>query len=114
MEQVSGHDLKWFFTQWLTRAGNPTIAGTWTYDAPRKELSLTLRQTQAGEPYRLRVDVEVATARGKSIQTVRLDASSATVQWPVDGEPVSITLDPRTTLLAELGTPQRVNTKGTK
>jgi aminopeptidase N len=101
MEQVSGKDLQWFFRQWLTRGGNPKLDATWSYDRIAKTVELTVRQTQAGEPYRLNVDVGLATAAGTRIEQVRLDGPSATATFSADTEPVAITLDPATSLLAD-------------
>ncbi len=53
VEETSGEDLRWFFQQWLYRAGSPAVEGAWRYDAAAKKLLLDLTQTQAGEAYRL-------------------------------------------------------------
>ena len=44
MEETSGRDLDWFFRQWLTRSGSPTVAGTWRYDPATKQVELELAQ----------------------------------------------------------------------
>src|ERR1051325_5694412 len=46
-EQIAGKNLEWFFTQWLTRPGVPTIEGSWSYDAIKKVVSVTVTQSQA-------------------------------------------------------------------
>jgi aminopeptidase N len=104
MEQVSGKDLKWFFAQWLNRGGTPKLETTWHYDASSKSLQLALRQTQGGEAYRLRVEVEIATASGKHIQTVPVEGTSTTVSFPLDTSPLAVVVDPGTWLLADLST----------
>ena len=57
MEQVSGQDLAWFFRQWLNRSGVPAIEGTWRYDAAAKQVVVTVRQTQAADPFRFSLGV---------------------------------------------------------
>ena len=104
MEQVSGRDLRAFFTQWLTRGGNPKIEMAWRYDPARKVVDVTLRQLQIGEPYILTVDVDVVTPKGRRMQHVRLDHQSATVTVPTDVEPTGVIVDPQTWLLAEIKT----------
>ena len=64
MEEVSGQDLRWFFAQWLTRSGVPQVSGTWRYDAAAKQIVVTVRQTQTGEPYRFALGVGVSTVAG--------------------------------------------------
>jgi aminopeptidase N len=49
MEEVSGQDLRWFFTQWLNRPGVPKLEGVWRYDTANKRVVVTLRQTIAAD-----------------------------------------------------------------
>ncbi len=63
-EQVSGKPLEGFFTQWLNRPGVPKIEGSWRYDAAKKQVEVTLTQTQAAEAYRVTVDVGVVATPG--------------------------------------------------
>jgi aminopeptidase N len=107
VEQVSGRDLGWFFTQWLIRPGNPTIATTWQYDASSKRIDLAIRQTQPGEPYRMTLDLDVVTAQGPRRHRLALETRSLNIQLPVDGEPTTIVLDPDMWLLAEIDRPAR-------
>ncbi|MGZ9006563.1 MAG: M1 family metallopeptidase, partial [Burkholderiales bacterium] len=104
-EQVSGKPLEAFFMQWLTRPGVPTLAGSWRYDPARKHVEVTLAQTQASEPYRINVDVGIVTAAGAlpAISQVAMTGRQARMTFAVAGEPVSVTLDPSTSLLFEAG-----------
>ena len=105
-EQASGRPLDWFFTQWLNRPGVPKIDGSWRYDPVRQQVEVALSQTQAGEPYRVNVDVGIATAPGALpvVNRVPMTARRATMVFKVDAEPVSVTLDPSTWLLFDAGT----------
>jgi aminopeptidase N len=104
-EQVSGKDLGWFFAQWLTRPGVPRLEGTWRYDAAKKVVEITVTQTQAGEPYRLAVDVGVISAAGAPARVERADLTgrSVTLTIPANAKPASVTLDPDTWLLMDRG-----------
>ena len=104
-EQVAGKPLEWFFTQWLDRPGVPKLEGSWRYDPAGKQVAITLAQVQAGEPYRINVDVAIATAAGAvpEIHTVAMTGRGATVTVAVAAEPASVTLDPATSLLFEAG-----------
>ena len=105
-EQVSGKDLGWFFAQWLTRPGVPKLEGTWRYLPARKAIEVTVAQTQAGDAYRLGVDVGVAQQPGDApkIERIELASRTATKLIAVDKEPAAISLDPNTWLLMEGGT----------
>jgi aminopeptidase N len=104
-EQVSGKDLGWFFSQWLTRPGVPKLEATWRYLPARKAIEVTVTQVQPAESFRLSVEVGI-TPRGDGRPKVeRLDVNgrTATRTFTVDGEPAALTLDPNTWLLMDAG-----------
>jgi aminopeptidase N len=105
MEQASGQDLGWFFGQWLRRSGVPRLEGTWRYDASAKQVLVTLTQTQAGEPFRLPIEIGLAarTQAAPRVERVLLKERTATFRLGSDSEPVSLALDPGTWLLMEAG-----------
>jgi aminopeptidase N len=110
MEQVSGQKLDWLLSQWLTRSGVPAVSGTWRYDAAAKAITVTVRQTQSGDPYRLSVDVGVTAPGGgvPVVHTIELTGREATLTIPAAAEPATLTLDPNVSLLATLGSLERV------
>ncbi len=59
VEETSGVDLHWFFQQWLYRAGSPAVEAAWHYDATAKKVQLDLTQTEAGDAYRLPIEVRL-------------------------------------------------------
>ena len=95
MEEAAGRDLRWFFDQWLLRAGSPAIESSWHYVPGAKQLELRLTQTQPGLPYRLPIEVAVD---GK-IETIELSAKSQTFQIAAEKAPAAVELDPGTWLL---------------
>jgi aminopeptidase N len=103
MEQVSGRDLRWFFAQWLNRGGNPRVEGSWRYDAVRKQVDITLKQTQAGDPFRLNLDVGIYTTEGSRSEPMQFDRAIQTLSVQADTAPASVTLDPDTWTLADFG-----------
>jgi len=104
MERVSGRDLQWFFRQWLNRSGVPRLEGTWSYDAVARSLEVTLVQSQQAEPFRLPIEVEIATeTQGTRVERLELTERRATFRFPAEREPVSVLLDPGTWLLMDPG-----------
>ena len=97
MEEHSGLDLRWFFDQWLHRAGSPVVDGAWRWDAGAKRLIIELAQTQAGEPYHLAVEV------GFNGRVDKLDLLRTRQSFTIaaEKEPSAVVLDPNTSLLAE-------------
>lgn len=109
MEEVSGQDLRWFVAQWLTRSGVPQLSGSWRYDSAGKLVVVTLRQTQAGDPYRFPLGVGVPAASGAApeIRQVQVTGRESTFSLPAEAEPASVVLDPGVWLLAEIGSFQK-------
>lgn len=105
MEDVSGQDLRWFFRQWLNRSGVPAVSGTWRYDAATKEVVVTVRQTQAGEPFRLSLDVGLTAKAGglPEVRSMAIEGRETTVRIPAASEPAAVSLDPTVTTLADFG-----------
>ena len=105
MEQVSDRDLSWFFREWLNRSGVPVIEGTWAYDAAAKQVRVTVRQTQAADPFRFALGVGVIASAGAlpRVQTAEVTGRETTVTIAADTEPVSVVLDPGVAVLAEFG-----------
>ena len=105
MEQASGKDLAWFFRQWLSRSGVPRLEGTWRYDAARKQVEVSLAQTQSGDPFRLPIEVGLTTnpQAPPRVERVELTDRQRTFTFPADAEPSAVVLDPGTWLLMEAG-----------
>ncbi len=97
MEEVSGADLGWFFRQWLYRPGSPLVEGTWAYDAAAKKVVVELAQTQAGDAYRLPLEIGVA---GK-IEKIEMDRKQQHFEIAAAAEPSTVELDPNTWILMD-------------
>ena len=46
MEAASGKDLKWFFDQWVYKAGHPELKIRWHYEDADKTVRVEIQQTQ--------------------------------------------------------------------
>lgn len=105
MEQTSGQDLAWFFRQWLNRAGVPELSGTWRYDAAAREVVVTVRQTQAADPYRLSLGVGLVPAAGglPAVRQMAIADRETTMRFPAATEPAAVLLDPAVSTLASFG-----------
>jgi aminopeptidase N len=100
MEEVSGADLGWFFEQWLYRAGSPAVEGGWKYNAATKKIEVELTQTQAGEAFRLPLEVAVRGAQAR-IEKIEMTGKRQSFEIAADQEPASVELDPNTWMLMD-------------
>ena len=70
MEKASGKDLKWFFDQWLYKAGHPELKVRWHYEDADKTVRVKIEQTQKLDEqtplFRLPTTLEITEAAGKS------------------------------------------------
>ena len=101
MEQVSGQDLAPFFTQWLYQGGVPRLTGTWSWDAAAKTVTIELRQTQAGAPFHLTVEMGIQPpGAAQTLERVEMTGAEARATFRADREPAAVVIDPRVRLLA--------------
>jgi aminopeptidase N len=103
MERTSGTSLSWFFDQWLTRPGMPSLRGGWRYDPAAKQLRIELAQVQSGPAFRLPLEVGILSATGpQRIERLELTQSSGQFTFSIDVEPASVVLDPNTWCLMQV------------
>lgn len=97
MEEDSGADLAWFFRQWLKRPGSPVVEGGWRYNPEAKKIEIELAQTQAGDAYRLPLEVGVEAR----IEKIEMTGKQQRFEIAADKEPGSVVLDPNTWTLMD-------------
>ena len=108
---ADGKDLSWLFSQLLNRGGALQVQGSWSYDAPSKQVQITLEQTQTTGVYRMPIEVRITTSappaagRGgsgtpaapvpaRSTHVMQLTQQRQTFSLPSDREPSNVELDP--------------------
>lgn len=57
-EKVSGKDLNWFFNQWYFGSGNPKINYSFTFEPVKKQVAVTIDQTQE-QPFEFPLAIDV-------------------------------------------------------
>jgi aminopeptidase N len=103
MEGASGRDLRWFFDQWLRRGGMLKVRATWAWDPDEKTLRVEVDQVQASPPFRMPVELGLAVDGGaeRRLETIEIMARQQSFTIPLETEPRSVTLDPRTLVLMD-------------
>ena len=98
-ENVSGKDLKWFFTQWIYNSGHPSYVVMWKWIPSGNANSsgtveLEIRQTQRGDAFQNLLIIELRTPVGPQRTTVTPVEKHLEISIPAAHEPIAITLDP--------------------
>lgn len=100
---VSGQDLEPFFTQWLDRAGAPTITITETKNSKTDSgYALNITLEQSSPTYQLSVPVAIKTEEGTDIHQLDLQQNQQTFTLAILNKPLSVTLDPGLRLFRQL------------
>jgi aminopeptidase N len=105
---TQGTDLRWLFTQLLTRGGALQVRATWSHNAASKQVQVTLEQTQTTGLYRMPIELLVTTASAggrvggagstpqpeRTTHLMQLTQQRQSFTFPSDTEPTSVLLDP--------------------
>ena len=107
LENETGRNLNWFFEDWIRGGGGyPALNVSYLWVPERKELDLTIEQVQAMQPFEghfdVPIDVEITTATGSLVHTVRLHENELNIALPCDGEPLMVVVDKGNWLVAEI------------
>jgi len=101
-QEEAGRDLRWFFAQWVERAGVPELAlsGLRAQSIPGASghanvIEATVHIAQRDEPYRASVELEFVLSEGRT-QRVRVPLSAAQQDLvvPLAEPPSAVRLDP--------------------
>ncbi|MEC4890597.1 MAG: M1 family aminopeptidase [Nitrospira sp.] len=104
--QVSRTDLRWFFAQWVERAGAPRLSLLEASALPEANqpgaYRLQVAVRQEGEPFRVTVPLEVTMQDSVQTVLVPLLEAQGEVEVSVPAAPLSVALDPQFMTLQRL------------
>jgi aminopeptidase N len=104
METASGQDLNTFFNQYLYRADNLQLKGSWNFDAANNKVVLKLQQTQSSKiPFDFPIEIAIYRTGIVATEIVKLNMNTLTAEFsiPSTSKPELLIVDPRTVLLHE-------------
>jgi aminopeptidase N len=99
LEEASGRDLNWFFNQWYYRAGHPVVTIDYQWDAARKRQAVVVRQTQAGAPFVLPMQVDIYANGRAQRYPATLRHAVDTLYFPAATRPDLVNVDAEKVLL---------------
>jgi aminopeptidase N len=86
-----------FFDEWIYGAGAPKFDISYTYDDAKRQIALSVKQTQKVEGrvgvFQVPVDIEVVTASGSKLHTVHISKESQAFAIPADAPPLMVIFD---------------------
>jgi aminopeptidase N len=92
-----------FFEQWIYGAGAPKFDLSYVYDETKKQVALTVKQTQKREGhvglFNVPVEVEITTASGPKLYPVHVAKESEVFTLPAESAPLMVLFDKGTQIL---------------
>ncbi|MHB1559562.1 MAG: M1 family aminopeptidase [Isosphaeraceae bacterium] len=111
MEAASGKYLKWFFDQWVYKAGHPELKVRWRYETEDHTVRIRIEQTQKVDEqtplFRLPTTIEIADGQDR-IRTIPIVIDEARVDLilPMAERPRMVQIDPKGWLIKTLDFPK--------
>ncbi len=97
IEEAAHINVDQFFSQWLYGAGAPKFDLSYTYNNEKRQVMLTVKQTQKIEGrvglFRVPVDIEIATASGPKLYNAAVSKATQTLPFPADSAPLMVLFD---------------------
>ena len=92
-EAVSGQDLNWFWNQWYFAPGHPVVSIDYAWDAAKKVETVTVKQTQAGQPFRLPFTIDYYVGGKVLHQPVTMTEAIQAFTMPLSAKPDLVNVD---------------------
>jgi aminopeptidase N len=92
-EAVSGQDLNWFYNQWYFAPGHPVVTIDYAWDAAKKAETVTVKQTQAGQTFRLPFTIDYYVGGKVLHQPVTMTEATQTFTMPLSAKPDLVNVD---------------------
>jgi aminopeptidase N len=104
LERATGRDLERFFYDWVERPGNPDVEVTTEYVPDSHQARLTIKQSQAGEPFEfpLKIILTCAGAKDPVVLDEMMTEKEVQFRLPLPGTLERIDVDPDQAILTEL------------
>jgi aminopeptidase N len=107
-ESVSGKQLGWFFSQWLTRKGVPSFeVQNQRVMVLKGEPTVLFDIVQNGETYILDIPVTIKTDKGEVTERLNVERKKESFEIPVEGNPVEMIIDGHYDVLRRLSKEER-------
>src|SRR5258708_8389816 len=97
IEEATHTNVDQFFSQWIYGSGAPMFDLSYTYNNEKRQVLLTIKQTQKIEGrvglFRVPVDIEITSASGPKLYNITASKSTQTLPFPADSAPLMVLFD---------------------
>src|SRR3984893_3703395 len=97
LEEANHLSVVRFFNQWVYGAGAPKFDLSYTFDDAKRQVALTVKQTQKGDGrvgiFHVPVEVEITTASGAKAYTITVSKDVETFPLVSDSAPLMVLFD---------------------
>jgi aminopeptidase N len=93
MEEASGLDLNWFFTEWYYGAGHPVININYKWNDTTKIETVYLQQNQEGQTFTLPMAIDIYTNGKKERHQVWMRSRADTLTFKTSAKPDLVNVD---------------------
>lgn len=93
MEEVSGRDLNWFFNQWYFGNNHPRLDIDYMYDDAAGKVTVTIKQTQTGNAFKLPIAIDVYNGSKKERYNVWIENKEQSFTFPYTKRPDLVNVD---------------------
>lgn len=97
IDEATHTDVDEFFDQWVYGAGAPKFDVSYTYDEEKKQVALTVKQTQKVQDhvglFNVPVDVEITNATGPKLYPIVVSRAEETFTLPSSSGPLMVLFD---------------------
>jgi aminopeptidase N len=97
IEEATHTDVDQFFHQWVYGAGAPKLEVSYAYDATKKQIAMTVKQTQKVEGqvdlFHLPVEVEITSGTGVQLHPIVVSKAEETFAFPSESAPQMVLFD---------------------
>ena len=101
LEEASGLDLNWFFSQWYYGAGHPELNISYKWDENKKTQTVYLRQTQNGQTFILPVAIDIYADGKKERHQVWMRSKADSFTFSAGSRPDLVNVDADKILLCQ-------------
>ena len=93
-EQVYGHDLTWFFTQWLNSTGAPAFKNKYTVLRTAKGFRVVGEISQDLDLFRMPLELKIDTDGKSEIKRIEVSGTNSPYSIDTFGRPRKVIIDP--------------------